>query len=1394
MNRDRGPRAPPHQTQRQGKEVDTDDEESDPEPLLIIHPEEITIAIFCALSCESVAVKYALDEEFQCRPKSHPNARKYIYSFGQIGSHKVLIARPNQMGKVNAAGLSATISQQFPNIRFALMIGIGAGIPNKRDIRLGDVAVSIPRENHPGVIEYDFGKLKKDGFTLKGCLNKPPSILLSADGQLDDDERMNKRPFRKMLRNIIKQPGYERPNTADVLFDPSFHHVNEGSDCSGCEASSQRIVIARIPRSPWPNEPVVHRGLILSGSIVVKNPKDRDLLCQGHDDAICYEMEAAGIMDEIPCLVVRGISDYADTHKQDAWHCYAAAAAAAYGKAILCRIYGEDVEEMITIKEAMAQIETKVDIINQNLSDLQREVYNNHRETKHTEILEWVCPGAALSARHSTIVSARQAGTGKWFMTQNAFSRWLIPSKNSSEILWCYGIPGAGKSTISSVVIDYLEEQRTQDPTTRTAVAYFYFDFSNKEIDARRFTRNLLKQLSFQSPNFPQGLTELFKTYSSSGKTEAEDQRIEDLLIESASNFKYTYIVVDALDECAPEQRLNVLNIIQRLAGSGGARVFATSRPHPEDINEVFKEVNKIELGAKADDIRKYIKAEIGRYEIRTPKARHLHDGLRDRITDGLTRVSNGMFLLPKLQLKFLLRQATVGRIEATLDQILKMSASKGFQPIDETFDLMLESIDECNRDIADRVLSWLLVTKYPLRIQDLLVALAIEPGVFEIAEYQKLQQTTVLDVCAGFIVVDESSGIVKLAHQTVQGYLLRKPIDTADALTSLTKACLNYLRFHQFANPKFVDSLGSNEGTGLDNLKEMPFYLYALRNWEAQIPECNQDAIEEDLVAFLNHNPSIISYCHARKLTITDDEQSASNRWHWFYCIGTDESPLHIAARVGHLGAIKYFLSKGIDVNIKHNGGHQPVWEALAYGRIEAMKLLVENGSSPRTTWGHGRQLIHFASARGDYAAVKYLLEIDRKIVNIQQNDGSSPLRECAFYGHEDVACLLLDSGADWLLETYDRRTAGFISLEQGRTNIFSLFLKRGFSLKKPVSRGICNSGTPLHVAAGYGYQEVVKEILELGAINPQSFNISLPDSRGNTALHNAVNTGLLSVVQLLVENGIDIEKKNNDSKTALDLAIEFGYSSVERYLRSAILASSWDILELDNATTLQNSNTTSEPSTMADLADGISKISPSDIATVYEILIQKLNLPTTAARKIMDYAEYWVEQYVKKSGTVVVDETWLPIPYLHLNICGPFVRRIIFRTMSHDQGWSDDTQNHGTYGGSCTWIEVRKTPKDHNFSESGTKKADSGDKKIATINTRELQRNIHARWTSTEHINQWDIATTSDPELVDFLSNLSIGDRISLHPKAIYMGWKCYLDEAEMWVYSSPWGRQYS
>jgi len=275
------------------------------------------------------------------------------------------------MGTVKAAQCATAVSQQFPNVRFALMVGIGAGIPGltEHDIRLGDIAVSIPQDNHPGVIQYDFGKYEQDGFVLKGSLDKPPSILVSADGSLEEDEMMKRKPLRKTLREITKITEFARPSIDDVLFDQGFHHINKGADCSECEASSEKKLVPRPVRQH--QQPVVHRGLILSGSGVIKNSEDRDHLRRGYNNAICFEMEAAGIMDEIPCLVVRGICDYADTHKQDGWHHYAAAVAAAYCKALLRKIDSQDVEETRSMKELIEGVKGLAEGMNK-IRDTQR--------------------------------------------------------------------------------------------------------------------------------------------------------------------------------------------------------------------------------------------------------------------------------------------------------------------------------------------------------------------------------------------------------------------------------------------------------------------------------------------------------------------------------------------------------------------------------------------------------------------------------------------------------------------------------------------------------------------------------------------------------------------------------------------------------------------------------------------------------------------------------------------------------------------------------------------------------------------------------------------------------------------------------------------------------------
>lgn len=123
-------------------------------------------------------------------------------------------------------------SQYFPNVRFALLLGIGANIssfPNrglKHDIRLGDIAVSISSNGHSGIVEYDYGKYETDNtFVLKGSLNKPLSILIGVDGAFQEDEIMNKSRLRKILGKITKQPRFAKPESGDVFFDETFRHV-----------------------------------------------------------------------------------------------------------------------------------------------------------------------------------------------------------------------------------------------------------------------------------------------------------------------------------------------------------------------------------------------------------------------------------------------------------------------------------------------------------------------------------------------------------------------------------------------------------------------------------------------------------------------------------------------------------------------------------------------------------------------------------------------------------------------------------------------------------------------------------------------------------------------------------------------------------------------------------------------------------------------------------------------------------------------------------------------------------------------------------------------------------------------------------------------------------------
>ncbi|PIG85755.1 kinesin light chain 1 and [Aspergillus arachidicola] len=296
--------------------------------------DDYTVAWICALPLEMAAAKAMLDEVHP--PLPQPGTDHNVYILGSVSSHNVVVAPlPSGVyGTISASTVVSHMVSTYPNIRFGLMVGIGGGVPSQSaDIRLGDVVISKPTATSSGVIQYDYGKTLLDGrFQHIGSLNKPPSVLLKAMSQLESDYMTGKRPVSKILIDIQHKreemrEKFSRPKD-DWLFRPTYNHKDSGHNCSACDHTQLVNRPERITDGPY-----FHYGLIASGDQVMKDAQTRDSIAQDLD-ILCFEMEAAGLMDELPSLAIRGICDYCDSHKNKQWQGYAALAAAAYAKAL----------------------------------------------------------------------------------------------------------------------------------------------------------------------------------------------------------------------------------------------------------------------------------------------------------------------------------------------------------------------------------------------------------------------------------------------------------------------------------------------------------------------------------------------------------------------------------------------------------------------------------------------------------------------------------------------------------------------------------------------------------------------------------------------------------------------------------------------------------------------------------------------------------------------------------------------------------------------------------------------------------------------------------------------------------------------------------------------------
>lgn len=311
-----------------------------------------TVGWICAIETELTAARMFLDEEYQNASGQLPLHDGNSYTLGRIAAHDVVIGLLPmwQYGTNNAAIVTSNMIRSFPNLRFCLMVGIGGGAPTpEHDIRLGDIVVSVPDYGTTAVIQYDYGiALQGRPFEQTGTLNLPPNSLLSAIARLKSDFAIRGQFLSQEVSSVCQKlprgprKRFEQPDSStDRLYRSDFIHASKGC-CMEEADQTQNSLIARPPRDE-DNEPVIHYGVVASGNALMKDAAVRDRLA-AERGILCFEMEAAGMMNQLATLVIRGICDYSDSHKSQAWQGFAAMAAACYAKKLLSIIPATEVQ------------------------------------------------------------------------------------------------------------------------------------------------------------------------------------------------------------------------------------------------------------------------------------------------------------------------------------------------------------------------------------------------------------------------------------------------------------------------------------------------------------------------------------------------------------------------------------------------------------------------------------------------------------------------------------------------------------------------------------------------------------------------------------------------------------------------------------------------------------------------------------------------------------------------------------------------------------------------------------------------------------------------------------------------------------------------------------------
>lgn len=402
-------------------------------------------------------------------------------------------------------------------------------------------------------------------------------------------------------------------------------------------------------------------------------------------------------------------------------------------------------------------------LLSDKQQDLLEKLDQQHQEAidqmQKVSVLNWLSP-LQMNQIHQTVSDRVEKGCGQWFLTSSVFLSWMAAI---NKPLWCWGIPGAGKTVLASITVNNLRKARNEAMKNNRGVAVMYIKYNEPEQTLENLLGSLLRQLIESADGIPSAVLQLYDHHRHRNTAPSLDDLCGSLLL-VIDSFTEVFVIIDALDECSEELRWELLERLETIQPH--VHLLITSR-FLDSINEELKSFSRIEIKAHRADIELFIDQQIKKNR-NLRRITERSPALRCDIKNTVVKTAEHMFLLARLHVESLASAAALS-VKHVRNKLQALPNT-----LTGAYDSTMQRIQDQEPDhkrIAFKTLAWLTHAIRSMSLKELQHALAIEPGDTELDDELVMDGHSITSLCAGLVTVDQGTNMIGLVHHSTKTY-----------------------------------------------------------------------------------------------------------------------------------------------------------------------------------------------------------------------------------------------------------------------------------------------------------------------------------------------------------------------------------------------------------------------------------------------------------------------------------------------------------------------------------------------------------------------------------------------------------------------------------------------